>query len=526
MGKRTLTIITALVVMVGIAVPIVLSIYLARHEAIDSEKSRARAYALDVIARSEAVTDQINDGIDKLVAARTSDPCSLSNQALMKQIDLSSSYIQAIGYVFGNRMVCSSLGSEITGLELGPVDMVRKSGAKFRINVEFPFAKGSKFLVVERDGYAAIIHKDLPIDVTTNVEGISLATLSYPELNILTSRGVIKKEWLQLFASGDTTFVDHDYVVAVARPKRHMIAAISAVPVAELNKKIYSISLVLVPFGLLASVLFAWAVFYLAKLRTAMPAVIKSALKRKEFFLEYQPLVELSTGRWIGVEALIRWRRMDGEIVRPDIFIPIAEDSGLIRQISQYVVCHIASEAAELLRRRPDFHIGINLAADDLHEEETVFMLRELAASMGARNRNFIIEATERSFTDHKVAISVISKLRSEGFPVAIDDFGTGYSSLAYLERIQLDYLKIDKSFVETLDTDSATSEVILHIIEMAKSLKLEMIAEGVETEAQAQFLRERGVRYAQGWLFGKPMSLSAIIAGLENPNNAMAAQQ
>jgi sensor c-di-GMP phosphodiesterase-like protein len=173
---KPLTVVAALAVLVGVATPVGLSAYLTRQEIIRTGKDRALAYAEDVLARSEAVTDQIDIGIKRLVATKSSDPCSVINGALMKQIDLSSSYIQAIGHVAGNIMVCSSLGSEAEGFDLGPVDMVRPSGLKLRLNVAFPFAPGSKFLAVERDGFVAIIHKDLPIDTTVHVKGVSLAT--------------------------------------------------------------------------------------------------------------------------------------------------------------------------------------------------------------------------------------------------------------------------------------------------------------------------------------------------------------
>ncbi len=493
-----------------------LSIYFARKEAIDSEKGLALSYAMDVLARTEAVTDQIDSGIKKLAAARSKDPCSASNQTLMRQIDLSSSYIQAVGFIADHRVVCSSLGADLDGFDLGAVDMVRPSGVKLWINVEFPFTPGTKFLVIERDGYIAVIHKDLPIDVTTSVKGVSLATVVNPESTVLTSRGVIKPEWMVLLKNkGEETILDKDFVVAVIQSKRYLVSAICAIQASELKKRINAISMVLVPAGLMASIIFAGAIYYLAKRKMAMPALIRAALKRNEFYLEYQPVVDLQTGQLAGAEALVRWR-MGNEIIKPEIFIPIAEECDLIQQISRCVTGLVAADASELFRRYPDFHIAINLSADDLHDKETVFMLRDLAAATGAQRGNIMVEATERSVTDYSLAGDVINQLRAEGFPVAIDDFGTGYSSLSYLERIKLDFLKIDKSFVETINTTAPTSEVTLHIIQMAKALRLKIIAEGVETEEQAEFLRVRGVQYAQGWLFGAPMSFENLLARIQ----------
>lgn len=509
----------AVVTVVG---PVVLSTHIARNEGLTAEENRALAYAQDALHRSEVGAYQVLAGIKALVANGGEAPCSLSNRALMRKIDVASSYMQAIGYMDGNRMECSSLGSEMDGLDLGPVDIVQPSGVTLRIHVELPFAKGTTFIIAERDGYAAVLYKDLPIDVTTESSDVSLALLSGSAMQILTARGKVDPQWVKrLNGARQVTFVSGDHVVAVAASAKFRLAAVAAVPVAHLDARIRKIAMTLVPVGLLAGVLMALMVAYLGKLQMAMPALLKGALKRDEFFMVYQPLVDLRTSAWVGAEALIRWRQANGEMMRPDIFIPIAEDSGLIERITERVLEIVARDAAAVFKRHPGFHLSINLASADLHTERTVGLLQQCAKRTAAKPGNLVVEVTERSLADLEVAGRNIRTLRANGFPVAIDDFGTGYCSLAYLGNFELDLLKIDKSFVDALETGAATSQVVPHIIEMAKSMQLEMIAEGVETQAQAQFLRDHGVQYAQGWLFAKPMPIGELLTALDGLNAA-----
>jgi sensor c-di-GMP phosphodiesterase-like protein len=517
MNERGMKMLAALGIVLAIALPVGLSIFLARYQGLQQEEELALRYAREVLSRSESTARELDSGLEALSTAGTRNPCAPSNMELMRQLDISSVTLQALGVVEGNQLLCLSLAGHRSPIELGPPDIIQPSGVKIWTHVELPFAKGRQFLVIARGNFAGIVHKDFPIAVSNAETGLAVAVLSGPRRAILSARGSVNAEWLAALHGRDhASFRDNGRVVAVAASRHYAVVAVAALPEAELNRRAWAIARVTLPFGLLMGGLLAWAVFLLARMQQAMPAVLKAALKRKELFMVYQPVVDLQTGRWVGAEALIRWQRPQGQSVRPDVFIVAAEDSGLIRQVTKDVVLQQVCRDAEILfRLYPDFHISINLAAEDMQSEKTIHMLRELVETTGARSGSLMVEATERSFAKPSSVRNIVDALREIGIRIAIDDFGTGYSSLSFLESVEFDLLKIDKSFVDTLDTSAPTSQVIHHIIEMAKALDLEMIAEGVETEAQAQFLRARGVHYAQGWLFARPMAFEALLEAL-----------
>ena len=185
----------------------------------------------------------------------------------------------------------------------------------------------------------------------------------------------------------------------------------------------------------------------------------------------------------------------------------------------------VSRDLPRMLALCPDFRVAINLTASDLKTAETTERLEDLLACSGSSPRNVVLEATEHGFMNGPDCREVISALRRRGFLVAIHDFGTCYSSSSCLQQLDLDLLKVDKAFVETIGTDGATSGVVLHIIEIARSLNLHLVAEGVETEAPAMFLLDHGVEYAQGWLFGRPMGIDALLqaAGQRRSSDATA---
>jgi sensor c-di-GMP phosphodiesterase-like protein len=523
MNKRAAIALALVVGFIAVALPITASIYLAWKQSYEQQMGDLATLAQDVLRRGEESTAQSLVIFKALEDARAPDPCSDENMRLMRKLHLDSNQFQAIAYVKDGRMLCSSFGRHNTAL--GPVNYQSGTGAQIRTSVEFPILPGRKFLMsTYGSGYSVAIHPELPLNVFVGEPDISVGIFSNVGGQLILSRGMFKPEWITALGSAyEARFSDDERLVAIQRSRTYSFSSYAAVPLGTVGKGVRRIALVLVPLGVAGGLALAFVVFYVAKQQLALPAVLKVALKRNEFFLLYQPIVELRGGRCVGAEALIRWRRPNGDLVRPDIFIPVAEDTGLIHDVTKRVMDIVARDATQLLKRHPDLHIGINMSSKDLQLDDTPRLVQDLIVNMGVQPHNILIEATERGFMQADKARQVMGEIRALKLKIAIDDFGTGYSSLSYLEKFPLDYLKIDKSFVDTMGGQTATSQVALHIIEMAKSLKLEMIAEGVETAAQAKFLQEHGVQYAQGYFFGKPMPLAELAAFVEKMEQSAA---
>jgi sensor c-di-GMP phosphodiesterase-like protein len=259
------------------------------------------------------------------------------------------------------------------------------------------------------------------------------------------------------------------------------------------------------PIGLLCGLLAGYASYKRMELQYTPVQKLISAIRNREFLVYYQPIVSLHNGKCIGAETLIRWKRLDGVMINPDLFIPLAEDSGLIESLTDIMFESAMRDMAEQLRTG-NFYISFNLSAHDMAQSRYFDMISARLHQLGIAPAKIAIEATERGFLDVAQANDIIKLYHEAGHSVFIDDFGTGYSSLSYLQHLAIDVIKIDKAFVDAIDTGSATSSVIIHIIAMAKQLKLKIVAEGVETAAQAEFLKQHGVDAGQGFYFAQPM--------------------
>jgi diguanylate cyclase (GGDEF)-like protein len=251
--------------------------------------------------------------------------------------------------------------------------------------------------------------------------------------------------------------------------------------------------------------------------RVRLMHALRSGFARGELFLAYQPQVELGAHRPFGAEALLRWRTEDGRLVPPDRFIPIAEYSGLIIDIGEWV---LRQACAELMRLRAagylDFTMSVNVSQVQFRHPGFLDMLRAALAATGAPPERIELEITESmAMEEPDLLIERLAQIKRTGVSIAIDDFGTGFSSLSYLQRLQVDRLKIDRAFVTEITGSARGSSIAEMVIELGRNLGLSIIAEGVEDERQAQILQALGCPLAQGFLFSRPLSPEALLEWL-----------
>jgi len=249
-----------------------------------------------------------------------------------------------------------------------------------------------------------------------------------------------------------------------------------------------------------------------------MESDIQSALEHDEFEVYYQPQISLIENRPIGAEALLRWNSPQRGFVLPDIFIPIAEEAGLVRSLTWFVLNTALRQSGFWTKRWPNLRVSINLSAIDIRDLEFVDVITEAVGMWGGDYSRLTLEVTESAIVDDpETCFARLSELRERGALISIDDFGTGYSSLSHFKSIPADELKIDKSFVMAMAHDKADEKIVRSIVDLAHDFDIKVIAEGVEDAVTASMLRGMGCDFGQGYYYEKPVPHEQIAQWLEN---------
>ena len=515
MNRKSVILTAVFLALLGIALPIAGMLYLSWERAISSEQARLLQYADNAIARATQSFGEVGNALRMFENVDVA-PCSEAHIGMMRKVTLNTRSVEEIGYYQKDGLLaCTSWGVTRGRVRQVQPDFITPDGLSLVFNVYPMISQGKLMTEVRYKNYNALVDPVrfadilLDDDVSVAVEtsgGQLLGSLHAPDLEVVQQ---------VLRGAGAKTPLVNDKLIAVR--DRNGLTAVVIEARERVLEKVRKEQITMIPLGVLMAAFIVAIVVWVSRRRLSMRGELAIAVQRREFVVHYQPLIELKTGACIGAEALVRWQRPDGAMVRPDLFIPLAEESGLILPITDQVVQAVIADLGGLLVKNRGLHIAVNLGAQDIKTGRILPYLDLALRGTGIETAQIWLEATERGFMNVDDAKRTLEQARLTGHAVAIDDFGTGYSSLSHLQDLPLDALKIDKSFIDTICTDSATSSVTPHIIAMAKALGLKIVAEGIESQEQADYLMEREVEYGQGWLFSRALPAREFIAFHEN---------
>jgi sensor c-di-GMP phosphodiesterase-like protein len=305
----------------------------------------------------------------------------------------------------------------------------------------------------------------------------------------------------------------HERITTIIPSERHNLTAtvsLSREQVLAGHAHLHAIGTVIT--GVIALAIIGFALVVPARRRADPVAEIERALRAGELVPYFQPIVDITTGRLRGAEVLVRWRKADGSLVLPGMFIPLLESGGLIIEMTRGLMRRARDEIGAAYGSRPHLKIGFNLAAAHFADETVVRDVRAIFENSPIRLDQVVLEVTERqpleSLTETR---RIIAALQGLGVGIAIDDVGSGHSGLSYMLKLGVDTIKIDKIFIDAIGTDRNSATIIETLIELARNLRMEIVAEGVESFEQVVFLRELGIRAAQCCVFAPPLPASSF---------------
>lgn len=464
--------------------------------------------------RAQATLLQASTAL-KSVASSDLLPCSPESIDQMRLVAVNTLSVKSVGYVQEDIFVCGSWGMIGKKIDALPADFTTDDGVKISIGVSPLLESAKPLMALEYAAFNVLVDSEQLLDVLFDHRvRLAIATAN-GDLIRASSQG--SETIVTLAHMGPTRGLREGYLYTSIRQGSWV--AIAAIPRAELLSILLWHSAYMLPLGALLAGLAVLGIVRISKRRLSPVAALERAVKRHEFVVHYQPIIELEQGRCVGAEALIRWVK-PGHGTRS-----LAEKSGLIQAITEQVMTQVIRDLRNVLVADRSMHVAINLAASDVSSGRFMDVLDEIRAKAGVHPSQIWLEATETGFMDLIPAKETMSKARALGYVTALDDFGTGYSSLQNLQQLPLDILKIDKSFVDGISQPRAAASLIDHLIDMADSLGLAIVAEGVETAEQAAYLCSHNVRYAQGWFFAKAMSAESFVSYLAGETHALLKQ-
>ncbi|MCG8709174.1 EAL domain-containing protein [Brenneria sp. 4F2] len=465
-----------------------------------------------ILHQAESISRQAWSMVDSLLILKGK-TCERAFPVLIQQGTLSA-YFRSVGLTEKTDLYCSSVSGNqripIENIIMRPLpipmpevwntSLKETKSVKERPAVLFARQDASSF------GAFAIVDAQYLIDFM-NAMGNTRKYL----LSIQFNNGYIIREGAPI--------IDNNPLIspmsATVDSSRYPITVSTAVPASELIESWRNAFTTFLPLALILSAVFTAIIRSWQKRKMSLREELRKGMLNDEFAVHYQPIYDITTRSCVGVEALMRWYRPGGRSISPDVFIPTAENEHLIIPLTHHMFRLLASDVKHW--QVPEgFHLDVNIAAEHIQHPDFVADIRRFADMLSSHKMRITLELTERSLiTNTQDVVEKLTLLRQEGFIIAIDDFGTGHCSLSYLQMFPLDYLKIDKAFVGTIESSNSDTPVLDAIIGLSRRLTLDMVAEGVNTRHEYRYLKQNGVKYLQGYLYARPMDSRTFMAWL-----------
>ncbi|HEX4500443.1 MAG TPA: EAL domain-containing protein [Scandinavium sp.] len=499
-------------VIIVVLLPVMLALCFSQLRAESETHSQLRTYAHLALNKTEQVirqADLARDAAEQYHGAI----CSPEHQQQMLNIVRGRLYVEDLIYAQNDRFVCSTTVHPAAAWQMPEPNYRRNPNIAIYYYRNTPFYPGYNMTYMQRGNYVAVINPLSYGEIVTDDDSLIFGAYDTKTNEFFSvSENASPDALKSLMRDSNDAFQRDGRFYTVALSEQRPIAIIISSSDSRYYQNFRHQATLTLPLGLICSILIllVWA---RSRQRFNSPKrLLQRALNKQQLRLHYQPIIDIKNNQCVGAEALLRWPGFDGPVMSPAEFIPMAEKEGLIEQVTDYVVESVFADLGNFLQQNPQLYVSINLSASDFHSSRLIAMISDKALQYGVCAQQIKIEVTERGFIDVPKTTPVIQAFRQAGYEVAIDDFGTGYSNLHNLYSLNVDILKIDKSFVDTLTTNSTSHLIAEHIIEMAQSLRLKTIAEGVETAEQVSWLLKRGVQFCQGWHFAKAMPPNEFI--------------
>lgn len=480
--------------------------FIERHGRDEVTTSAKRAIGL-----AEARVGQVVDALDRLAAGGVGS-CDIDHLRKMRQAAFATMPIKEVAVIARDgQILCTHLGlpvgrrsvlstERLTGTDGYDLDVLMIDDGDRMLRLRRPVGGDSNSI-------AALVPATQLLPQVANRGGPfdSFAQIATAGGTVIGHVGVRPSADAPLFVANDTSS-RHGFSVDIIAPRGGMAAD-------RTDLKWLGI------YVAAAVVLILAAFFMLLPRRRENDPIsdLKRALEAGEFVPYYQPIVDIRSGQLRGAEVLVRWRKPDGTLVFPGAFIPLAESSGLIRDMTRDLMRRVCVEAGAAIGRRPALKVSFNFAGKLFSDETIVKDVRNIFSKSPIKLSQVVLEVTERdpieNFTETR---QIIAALQGLGVRIAIDDVGTGHSGLSYMLKLGVDIIKIDKMFVDAIGTDRNSTTIVETLVDLAHNMRMDVVAEGVENFEQVMHLRELGIRSAQGYVFAPPLPGSAFLQLVE----------